>query len=438
MDKVKDKEFSPFEIYSQKIVRKLFSHPLGKLTVAFAIVKLWEEHPQVIRAYNKFVRATNPRRIDLPAVYGGLQSNVYKTPKAFIDDVLAVMDDLPAHLNAFASGAVLDDVERVCKHLRVYFIDLMSECPGYADDAESLRKQREEAIDQSPEYVSRGYISLKNIHARLTKRRTTLEVNVFMRPVDTDIYTDYLSRVATPMDLGTIEGKLRQYKTIADFAKDVRLVLSHCLSYNADIPENARIRGWAESMRDSFERILSMAIIDAMEKRTRASLVDLVRSESFYVACGGEKAKSFGSDDEGDDYDPSNGDGDYEEEDEHVAELKRFMLQERMAEQRAKLAKTNAKATKVRERELAQKEYRIARRKGKAAAIARALGRRPKRAEGERAALSSGVDDRSGAYGGAAGADGGKAVAAFSSFKMPSMPRRKKRVLRPSIFIHYK
>ena len=387
----------------------------------------------MIRAYNKFVRSTAPRRIDLPAVYGGLMASRYASIDAFTADVLAVLDDLPAHLSAFSRGAVVDDVRRVCKHLRTYFDDLISEAPvGDGGPPLALRDQREKAIDEDPTYVSKKYINLKSIHGRLTKRRATLEVNVFMRPVDTELYPDYLSRIETPMDLGTVESRLPTYRTLGEFTKDVRLVFSNCLSYNADIPANKKIRSWAESMRATFERIMSAAVIDAVEKRNRRALGELVRSECFYVACGGEEG-AFGSNDHGGHSDDDQ-DGDYEEEeegedDEHVRELKRFMLQEKMAAQRREIEKTNQKVLKKKEREVAVETYKSVRKRAKEMAVERARQRlldAPQAARGEKRKIAPPSSSSSSSL---------HSSAPFKSFKLPKRQQKEKKDEAPQRFL---
>ncbi|RKP01735.1 hypothetical protein CXG81DRAFT_1408, partial [Caulochytrium protostelioides] len=57
----------------------------------------------------------------------------------------------------------------------------------------------------------------------------------FLEPVDTQLVTDYLSVVATPMDLATMQRKLdaRVYLSLDEVAQDFALLIRNAKAYNA-------------------------------------------------------------------------------------------------------------------------------------------------------------------------------------------------------------
>ena len=79
----------------------------------------------------------------------------------------------------------------------------------------------------------------------------------FQEAVNPEDFPDYLDYVATPMDLVTVQNKLAagDYEGSFDaFAKDVRLVWSNCMSYNA---ENSLISQHAAELSRLFEERLA-------------------------------------------------------------------------------------------------------------------------------------------------------------------------------------
>ena len=58
----------------------------------------------------------------------------------------------------------------------------------------------------------------------------------FNKPVDVNLYKDYLTRIRKPMDFGTIKGRLDAglYTLKSDgFAADMRQVFENAFTYNA-------------------------------------------------------------------------------------------------------------------------------------------------------------------------------------------------------------
>ena len=57
---------------------------------------------------------------------------------------------------------------------------------------------------------------------------------LFREPVDTSLYPDYREVVKTPMDLGTVQEKLRKrrYRSVKEWQDDISLIWSNCDRYN--------------------------------------------------------------------------------------------------------------------------------------------------------------------------------------------------------------
>lgn len=68
------------------------------------------------------------------------------------------------------------------------------------------------------------------------RRRQQQNVAVFLQPVsDKSIIKDYRSKIANPMDLGTMQSKLErnEYQSPAAFVLDLRRIFANCLVYNS-------------------------------------------------------------------------------------------------------------------------------------------------------------------------------------------------------------
>ena len=74
----------------------------------------------------------------------------------------------------------------------------------------------------------------------------------FYKPVDTDLLHDYKKVVKTPMDMGTIKGKMenRVYSSSNEFATDMRLMFTNCYKYN---PPDHEVVIMARKLQDVFE-----------------------------------------------------------------------------------------------------------------------------------------------------------------------------------------
>jgi hypothetical protein len=58
-----------------------------------------------------------------------------------------------------------------------------------------------------------------------------------------ELFPDYASVVATPMDLATIQSRVQshQYSCLEDFKRDVGLIFSNCVLYNSRVRYGASV-----------------------------------------------------------------------------------------------------------------------------------------------------------------------------------------------------
>ncbi|KAL7553315.1 hypothetical protein ACHAWF_016591 [Thalassiosira exigua] len=92
---------------------------------------------------------------------------------------------------------------------------------------------------------------------------------IFLEPVDTDVYTDYLDMVDSPMDLSTVREKLKSVKNYMGpevFARDVRKIWNNCKIYNQ---HGSQIWLVADYMSKLFERIYHAWVLDFRDRYLR-------------------------------------------------------------------------------------------------------------------------------------------------------------------------
>ena len=113
-------------------------------------------------------------------------------------------------------------------------------------------------VVKKPGDISTIMIAAPEIRKRCNKLLDLLSntegANVFCSPVPRDLYPEYYEEILEPMDLGTVKKKLAKgYRTVEDFAVDVRLTLHNCMTFN---DPGAEISLLAARMRAKFERLL--------------------------------------------------------------------------------------------------------------------------------------------------------------------------------------
>lgn len=92
----------------------------------------------------------------------------------------------------------------------------------------------------------------------LELRGYTEHSTAFLNKVTKRDVPDYYNIIKVPMDLGTLMKNLKniQYKSKAEFARDVMLIWDNCLTYNADAAHPLRKHAFA--MRRKSEQLLAM------------------------------------------------------------------------------------------------------------------------------------------------------------------------------------
>ncbi|KAI9741173.1 MAG: hypothetical protein M1834_002886 [Cirrosporium novae-zelandiae] len=105
---------------------------------------------------------------------------------------------------------------------------------------------------------------LVRIFSSLKKLRSAV---LFNKPVDTALYPNYPSFVSDPMDLGTMEQKLKsyKYKTLGEICDDMSLIVHNTTAFNG--PEHI-VTAAGEATKQSFEnKLLRLPPADAEEPK---------------------------------------------------------------------------------------------------------------------------------------------------------------------------
>jgi len=100
-----------------------------------------------------------------------------------------------------------------------------------------------------------------------------------MKPVDTNIFKDYLDVVKHPKCFQSVDAKLKargkdaSYLTNESFIRDVRLIFQNCKAYNTDPVRGADICKLADTLADALDQLLVLNPPPETEsKRTFVSL----------------------------------------------------------------------------------------------------------------------------------------------------------------------
>jgi len=87
---------------------------------------------------------------------------------------------------------------------------------------------------------------------QLIKRRKK-QARWFLNPVKTEMVPDYLKFIKHPMDLGTVENKIRSrlYNNPIEYRDDMRLIWMNCRRYN---PVGVQVRKAGDLLSEYFEK----------------------------------------------------------------------------------------------------------------------------------------------------------------------------------------
>lgn len=113
----------------------------------------------------------------------------------------------------------------------------------------------------------------------------------FNAPVDVNVYKDYLDKVATPMDFGTIKKNLDtgRYRHPEQFVEDVRLVFNNARMYNKP---GSDVHVMAKTLQEKFEDRYAASIVPRIVEETKrkdAEKLECRRRMAERAALGGRE-----------------------------------------------------------------------------------------------------------------------------------------------------
>lgn len=103
-------------------------------------------------------------------------------------------------------------------------------------DEEAKQYEKEKLLLEKAQRPQEVWQPIRRCQAVLDRLCNDPMAGIFLEPVDTDLYPDYLDVIEFPMDLGTVRENLKKTKNYMgpeSFARDVRKVsfLIHRLCY---------------------------------------------------------------------------------------------------------------------------------------------------------------------------------------------------------------
>jgi hypothetical protein len=78
--------------------------------------------------------------------------------------------------------------------------------------------------------------------------------DVFMYPVDSQMFPEYYEIIEQPMDLSTIKSKINDYSNVEEAIADIRLVWENCRIFNSD---ESDIVSWANALAEASEVLMA-------------------------------------------------------------------------------------------------------------------------------------------------------------------------------------
>jgi hypothetical protein len=114
-------------------------------------------------------------------------------------------------------------------------LDFDVEFASRLPEKRSTREKRKPSGFEEIESKPRQGDSVRRIQKIMQALKKSPYAEPFLQPVDLNALPDYLKVISEPMDLGTVEEKLRNgdYETAYQFAMDVRKIWSNSFRYNA-------------------------------------------------------------------------------------------------------------------------------------------------------------------------------------------------------------
>jgi hypothetical protein len=99
------------------------------------------------------------------------------------------------------------------------------------------------------------------LHILQSIKRKRKQARWFLEPVKTKVVPDYYAFIRQPMDLRTVEGKIknRSYNNPIEYRDDMRLIWKNCRKYN---PTGVQVRKAGDSLSEYFEKKWSCSGIE--------------------------------------------------------------------------------------------------------------------------------------------------------------------------------
>jgi len=134
---------------------------------------------------------------------------------------------------------------------------------------EAALHEKEKALLERAQRPTEMWQPIRRCRAVLDRLCDDPFATIFLEPVDTEVYTDYLEVVDSPMDLSTVREKLKSVKNYMGpevFARDVRKVWNNCKIYNQ---HGSQIWHVADYMSKLFERLYHAWVLDFRDRYLR-------------------------------------------------------------------------------------------------------------------------------------------------------------------------
>mmetsp|Transcript_4601 Transcript_4601/g.10378 ORF Transcript_4601/g.10378 Transcript_4601/m.10378 type:complete len:2557 (+) Transcript_4601:190-7860(+) len=134
---------------------------------------------------------------------------------------------------------------------------------------ETASFEKEKALLERAQRPTEMWQPIRRCKAVLDRLCDDPFASIFLEPVDTNVFTDYLEVVDVPMDLATVREKLKSVKNYMGpevFARDARKIWNNCKIYNQ---HGSQIWHVADYMSKLFERLYHAWILDFRDRYLR-------------------------------------------------------------------------------------------------------------------------------------------------------------------------
>lgn len=154
-----------------------------------------------------------------------------------------------------------DDWKSLSEEAQAPFIQIANE--------ELAQFEREKVLLEKAQRPKQVWQPIRRCKAVLDRLKADPMALIFLEPVDTTMFTDYLDIVDEPMDLNTLGEnlkKIKNYEGPETFARDARRIWNNCKIYNQ---HGSQIWYVADYMSKLFEKIYHAWVLDFRDKYIR-------------------------------------------------------------------------------------------------------------------------------------------------------------------------